>query len=503
MTNLDDTQPNPIIYPPPPQNDIPAPPRFLLLGVLGLFVLGIVGTIAGVYVFRDVLPPSQQQRVINNLPFMEALLPRGEALPTAPPVDAQALDSLLNAPLNTGGTPTVEAPAVVVETTPEVTSETVSAETTPEVTEEAVTEPEEVVAVAPTDIPPTQTPLPTLTPTVAPTTPPVSQQSAVENTAGTISSRPVSHINGGIRWEQQDWNNCGPANITMALSYYGWTRDQSYAQRYLKPEDEDKNVSPDEMVAFVNDETDLNAIYRFGGDLDVLRDLIANGFPVIVETGYWPEGNDWLGHYQTVAGYDDSQRTFFVYDSFIGATTADGIIVEDYQEFDRNWQNFNRVFIVLYEPSREAFVMDLLGTRADPVQAAQHAFEVAQTEARANPNNTFAFFNMGISLSRLGRYDEAALAFDRANQLNFPYRMLWYQFDLFETYFNVGRLDDVMAYVNSNLSNGGQWVEETYYWQGRVLEAEGSTAQAVSAFRTALQRNNNFEDARQALDRLG
>ncbi len=507
MTNLDDTQPNPVIY---GQDEIPAPPRILLWGVILLMVLGIVGVISGVYIFREVLPPFQQQRVINRLPFMEALLVEGPPLPTAPPVDQQALESLLNSPLSVsppapGGSTITDDDVMTQEATsiPEMTDEVIS-----EATEETNVDDAQVVAVVPTetlDVPtataqPTNTPLPTPIPTEIAQ---IQQQNASNTTSTNTSiALPTSHINGGIRWEQQTWNNCGPANITMALSYYGWTRSIDYAEDILKPELEDKNVSPHEMVSFVNEQSDLRAIQRFGGDVDMLRTLIANEFPVIIETGYNPEGNDWLGHYQTVAGYDDTQQVFFVYDSFIGVNTPDGIIVETYNELDENWQDFNHIFIVIYEPSREDLVMDLIGIRADPMDAAEHAFSVAQEEAQANPQDPFNLFNMGVSLSELGRYDEAAIAFDRANQLGFPYRMLWYQFNLFETFFNVGRLDDVMAYVNANLNNGGQWVEETYYWQGRVYEAQGNIANATTAYRTALRRNRNFEAAQIALDNL-
>ena len=50
----------------------------------------------------------------------------------------------------------------------------------------------------------------------------------------------------------QDWNACGPANLTQALQFYGWKGDQHTAAAYLKPNREDKNVGPAEMVKFAN-----------------------------------------------------------------------------------------------------------------------------------------------------------------------------------------------------------------------------------------------------------
>lgn len=488
MNNLDDTQPNRIIR--SRGDEIPAPPRWLLWAVILLFLLGIAGAFAGVYIFREVLRPSQQQRVIDNFGFMRAFLPRGEALPTAGAIDEEALENLLLGPLGVP-TPTPQAPAsATAENTPEPTPETTDE---PEATEESAL----VVAVAATAA--EAGPLPSAT--ISQAAPPGPEPTPLPQ-ASMGSSRPVVHINYGFRWERQDWNNCGPTNVTMALSYYGWTRDQQYAASFIRPEREDKNVSPHELVDFVNTYTDLEAIWRMGGDLDILRSLVANGFPVIIETGYMPEGYEWIGHYQTIVGYDDTQQHFFVYDSFLGdGRSADGI-TESYSSVDNNWQNFNRVFVAIYEPAREPLLMQLLNTRADLQTSAEHALNVARSEARANPQNGFAFFNMGTSLVQLGRFEEAALAFDRATQLNIPRRMLWYQFGPFEAYYRVGRYEDVLIYVENNLVNGAQYVEETYYWQGLVFAAQGRTQDAINAFRTALRRNQNFAAARDALNRL-
>jgi hypothetical protein len=80
--------------------------------------------------------------------------------------------------------------------------------------------------------------------------------------------------------------------------------------------------------------------------------------------------------------------------------------------------------------------------------------------------------------------------------------MTWYQFGPFEAYYNVGRYDDVVALVNVNLTNGAEYVEETYFWQGRVLEAQGDVAGARTAFNRALQHNYRYEAARSALEAL-
>ena len=82
--------------------------------------------------------------------------------------------------------------------------------------------------------------------------------------------------------------------------------------------------------------------------------------------------------------------------------------------------------------------------------------------------------------------------------------MLWYQFGPYEAFYQVGRYQDILAYVNNTFStDGGQDVEEAYYWQGRALLALGERNQAVAAFQLAIGKNRYFADARQALTELG
>src|SRR5262249_15644142 len=191
----------------------------------------------------------------------------------------------------------------------------------------------------------TSTPLPTVqaSATVAPTVAvtetslPAPTQAAVAPVSNQTVSKPsipLTALLTGITPVKQGWNNCGPANITMALSYYGWTKDQDYAISYLKPDREDKNVNPWELVNFVNQESQIRALYRVGGDMELIKRLLANKLPVLIETGYMFEGSDWLGHYQTVVGYDDTKQNFYVYDSYLGTGENGTGMPKSYEEFD-------------------------------------------------------------------------------------------------------------------------------------------------------------------------
>ena len=499
MPDLHDTQPNrnTIMRNYDNGGGLQAPPKILFWGMILFVVLIVVGVIGGIFGFSEVLQPAQQQRVLDQLPFMRAFLdptPIGGVFPTiAPATNEDDALSLLDMPLN------IPSP------TPSAT-----ADTTAEATEEL----EPTATPTQTEITATATSIPTLEPTsveteestslVIPTetTVPKNVNNAVENvTASSLVTIPPSGRIFGITHQQQKWNNCGPATISMALSFYGWTRDQDYAATNLKPNREDKNVSPHELVNFVDEFTDVNAMVRIGGNLDILKLLIANDFPVIIETSAMFEAYDWVGHYRAVVAYDDAFQLFYFFDSFLGVGNSAQGVTESYDNVDKDWQAFNRTFIVIYDPQREGLLRSLLASHWTADDAAQIAFDVAQQEARIEPQNAFAWFNMGTALVELDRYQEASTAFDQAQRAKLPWRMMWYQFGPFKAYFETGRYDDVLSLVQINLTNAEE-LEETYYWQGRVRQAQGQPEQAAVSYRRALAYNPNFDDARAALDSL-
>ena len=489
MRDLHDTQPSRSYYLNSRNDGLRAPPKLLFWGMILFFfliVLGIAGIIIG---FREVLRPAQQQRIIDQLPFMSVLrrpTPEGGVFPTiVAPQNADAALSLLDmqfdiaSPTDTFNSSARDdqAPATAAARTTATAGPTLALVSTAT-----------AAAPSPAATIPASTPRPT--------------RAAPPDTAAPRSSAnrlPVSARIFGLLHQQQTWNNCGPATITMALSYYGWRRDQAFAAERLKPNREDKNVSPEELAAFVEAESNVKAIARMGGTLDLLKLLVANDFPVVIETGAMFEAYDWIGHYRALVAYDDAYDVFYFFDSFLGVgDSAQGVSIS-YADVDIHWHAFNRTFIVVYEPQREALLRELMADYWNVKQAAQIAFETARLEARRAPQNAFAWFNMGTSLVALERYQEAAAAFDQANRTGqLPWRMHWYQFGAFAAYFHVGRYDDVMSLVRINQNNARE-LEETYYWQGKVQEAQGNQQGAAASYRRALAYNRHFAAARQAL----
>jgi len=328
--------------------------------------------------------------------------------------------------------------------------------------------------------------------------------------AGTIaasaqSENPPAYQLSGVQHIYQDWNNCGPATLTMGLSFFTSEELTQYpAAQWLKPNYEDKNVSPWQMVEYVNEQSTLGvrALLRQGGTIDLLRTLISNDFPVIVEAGFDPPNDDqgWMGHYQLVSGYDDNRGEFITQDSFEGPNYP-----YEYAYFDSFWRNFNRLYIVLYTPEREAELQAILGDNFDETVNFQNALAAARAEAISNPDDPWAWFNMGTNFVGMGMYAEAAVAFDQARSVGggLPWRMAWYQFGPYEAYLNTGRYEDVINLAQATLNDGGgQYVEETYYYAGLARAAMGERDRALLNLDGAIAFNPNFQPARDAREQI-
>ncbi|MCW5877197.1 MAG: C39 family peptidase [Anaerolineales bacterium] len=327
--------------------------------------------------------------------------------------------------------------------------------------------------------------------------------------------------------QQGRWNYCGPSTLAMALNFWGWGGDRDDIARVVKPGEnnpnldfiargfKDKNVMPYEMENYVNEHTQFRSLTRLGGDIELLKRLVANGFPVLIEKGYYEADYrnivDWLGHYLLVTGYDEAQSAFIVQDSWDRFHPGENVS-SPYDEFVEGWRSFNYLFMVIYLPDREAELLALLGPWADVEWANRYALETAraETERLSGIDLYFAWFNMGTSHVGLFEYVDAAHAYDYAFQLyaalddnaqRRPYRMMWYQTGPYWAYYYSGRYQDVINLANTTISVVE--LEESFYWRGLARQAIGETGNAVSDLRTAVYLNPNFGPGLNMLQQLG
>lgn len=330
-----------------------------------------------------------------------------------------------------------------------------------------------------------------LPPTATPTTPATIAPSPTPTPTVAIAlASPGNSLQlSGFTHQWQTWNNCGPATITMNMSYFGRPETQVEAAQFLKPNRDDKNVSPEELAAYART-TGLEAMVRRGGTVDQIKSFLSNNLPVLAETWLVHEG-DGLGHYRLVTGFDDTTGQFTTLDSLNGPNFK-----VSYEQFDADWRVFNRLYIVVYPPEQAQTVAAIIGPDMDE----RVMYERILSEADVEAHDAIAYFNQGEALAHLERPQEAVVAFDRARQLGLHWRRLWYQFTPFEAYYAVGRYQDVLALAEATIKGAGG-LEEAYYYRGLALQATGQPG-AEADFQAALDYNPNFAPAAEALNVL-
>ncbi|MBX3045595.1 MAG: C39 family peptidase [Anaerolineales bacterium] len=335
---------------------------------------------------------------------------------------------------------------------------------------------------APTHTPPP----PTATPEASPTPLPAS-----------VLLPPPAHITQGP-------NNCGPATLAMYLRFYGWDGDQYTISDEIKPVSADRNVNVDELDYYVRTRAGwLNTLFRVNGSLELIKQLLAAGIPVMVEKGHTIEidylFNDdyWNGHYALVTGYDDATGEFIFQDSYNGPDQR-----MDYAEFDMWWLHFNRVYNLVYRPDQAAVVEGILGSDWDATTNRQNALAASELEVQQQPDNAFAWFNLGMNQTYFADYNNAVVSFDQARVIGLPMRMLRYQFGPFFAYYHTNRLEDLEQLVDYALVITPN-SEDVLIWRGWLFHKQGDVNGAIQQFRIAQQANPKSFYVEQALTSLG
>lgn len=348
---------------------------------------------------------------------------------------------------------------------------------------------------------------PTITPSPIPsaTAPPTATPSPTQEPI------PTTHRLENVPHKFQTWNNCGPATMAMALSYFGDNYTQEETAVFMKPNVEDRNVTPEEMAAYVNEETELQAIARANGDVDTVRRLLAADIPVVLHVGIDPPGDfswmGWYGHYLLAVAYDDDLEQFWVYDSWFGTSeeplqnaSAEGRALS-YAELQERWVHFNGNYIAVHRPEQEETAVSIIGDDMDDEVMWARALQTVQADTQADPESGFHWFNLGTIYTAMGQYDEAVLAYDQARAIGLPWRMLWYQFGPYEAYYENGRYEDVIFLADTTLKDR-PYFEESFYYRGLAHAAMGNIADARRDLESAVAFNPHNALAVEALETI-
>jgi tetratricopeptide (TPR) repeat protein len=356
---------------------------------------------------------------------------------------------------------------------------------------------------------------------LATATPPPTTAQAIETTAPlspateiplpTQAPLPATFQIPGIEPEKQGLNNCGPTTLGIYLKYWGVQTDQDQIASVIHQLPDDRNVSLEEMRDYVLAQTQLKAILRFGGDFDLFRRLVSQGFPVMLERGFYTAStNEWMGHYGLVTGYDQNAATIHVPDTYLGST--------NFKEADleRLWMHFAYAYLLVYPADQEAAIQNILGQQWDEAENANHTMQLMREKAQEDyadihaEDSFFAKFGLGVAAILSQDPSEASLAFDDAfsayAQLpayKRPFRVMWYQFGPYEAYYAKDRFQDCVNLAQNTLANSSSsGLEESWYWRGKCTQALGDKNSAAFFYQKALEWHPGWKLAQEALQAL-
>ena len=297
----------------------------------------------------------------------------------------------------------------------------------------------------------------------------------------------------------QTFNNCGPATLSMILSWYGVNASQSELGDQMRPyqiasgDNDDKTIFTYEFVEWA-EKYGLKAVGRRNGDIELLKRFSANGIPVVVKTWLHP-GED-IGHFRIVRGYDESSGVIIQDDSYEGPNKR-----ISYYDFLGMWQPFSYDYMIVYTADLEEKVMAILGEEWDEQTSWQNTLERAQKESGLNPENIYPIFNVSVASYQLGDYRASVEAFERV-ETRLPRRMLWYQIEPIRAYQKLGNYDRVFEIIQRLLDGGNRAFSELYLIRGEIYLEKGDKQKARQEFEQALLYNKNLKTSQDALNGL-
>lgn len=304
----------------------------------------------------------------------------------------------------------------------------------------------------------------------------------------------------------QTFNNCGPATLSMMLSWFGKDVSQKELGDAMRPyqipsgDNDDKTIFTYEFVDWAK-KYGLESIGRVNGDIELLKTFTANGIPVVVKT--WLHVGEDIGHFRIVRGFDERDA---------GLPAGRQVIIQDdsyegpnkkisYYDFLSMWQPFNYAYIIVYTPAQKDLVEAIIGEELEEKVVWQNALTRAQKEAELDGENVYPVFNMATSYFHLGEYQKSVNAFEKVES-RIPRRMLWYQIEPIQAYKELGNYQRAFQVVDNILENGNQAFSELYQIRGEIYLAQGDKDKARQEFELAIQYNQNFEPAKISLESL-
>jgi hypothetical protein len=306
--------------------------------------------------------------------------------------------------------------------------------------------------------------------------------------APTLAPIPQSHTIPLKHHTFQTFNNCGPAALSMALSYFGINKSQIELGQELRPyqnsggDNDDKSTTLEELAA-KGEELGFTSYHRPNGTIEVLKNFIALDIPVITRT--LTEVNEDIGHYRLVRGYT---ATDLIQDDSLQGKNLN----YSFSHFNSLWKQFNYEYLILVPNDKLDEAKIILGEEVDPKVSWQKAVKNSELELTKNPNDIYARFNLSVALYNIGDYQSSVSEFEKIeNQLSF--RALWYQIEPIEAYYELKNYTKVFEITDKILNNQNRAFSELYIIRGNIYKDQGNEAAAQEEYQKAILYNKNIK----------
>lgn len=298
---------------------------------------------------------------------------------------------------------------------------------------------------------------------------------------------------------RQSFNNCGPAALSMALSYYGVSQGQDVLGQALRPyqhptgNNDDKSVTLEELAEKSKD-YGFTPFFRPNGTIGLIKLFISYDMPIITRTSL-SVGED-IGHYRIIKGYDETSKTILQDDSLQYRNYR-----YSYSDFNAIWEGFNNEYLVLVPNEKLETAYAIIGEDVDPKIAWGKMVKKYQQKLDQNPNDEFSRFNLSVAYYNIGDYQNAVNEFEKVES-RLPARTLWYQIEPIKAYYEVGNHQRVRELTSRILNNNNRAFSELYIIRGQIYQKEGNTELAKVEFEKAVLYNRNLQSAQEALNNV-
>jgi tetratricopeptide (TPR) repeat protein len=284
----------------------------------------------------------------------------------------------------------------------------------------------------------------------------------------------------------QTFNNCGPASLSIALSFYGKSVSQQELGQALRPyqnaqgKDDDKSVTLDELAAQAQ-KYDLITYHRPAGNMQLIKQFIANDIPVVTRT--WLKKDDDIGHYRVIIGYNEDKQQIIQDDSMQGANLA-----FSYEDYGQLWEAFNYEYLIVAPKDKQEIVEAILTEDLEETHAWQIAVTLSDAALQKNQSDIYAEFNKSVALYHLGE-DEAAIRSFEKVESRLPARMLWYQLEPLLAYYHLGEDQKVMSISEQIFNDRNPSYSELHYLRSKIFQKQGNAAAAEEELKKAEKFN--------------